>query len=83
MDNGPGRRGYEVRQRYYMARVHAFEVDTSSFEEIEKAAITGHRWWTAAELVTTSDVLRPTELPELLPRLLRDGPPDSPIMVNG
>ncbi|MFI9752909.1 NUDIX hydrolase [Streptomyces collinus] len=74
---------YEVRQRYYMARVHAFEVDTSAFEEIEKAAITGHRWWTAAELATTSDVLRPAELPELLPPLLKDGPPDSPIMVNG
>lgn len=74
---------YEVRQRYYMARVPAFEVDTSAFEEIEKAAITGHRWWTPAELVTTSDVVRPAELPELLASLLKDGPPDSPIMVNG
>ncbi|MFG2557214.1 NUDIX hydrolase [Streptomyces sp. NPDC048581] len=74
---------YEVRQRYYLARVPAFEVDTSAFEEIEKAAITGHRWWTAAELATTSDVVRPTELPELLESLLKDGPPDSPIMVNG
>ena len=74
---------YEVRQRYYMARVPAFEVDTSAFEEIEKATITGHRWWTAAELATTSDVVRPTELPELLASLLKDGPPDSPITVNG
>ena len=74
---------YEVRQRYYMARVPAFEIDTSAFEEIEKTAITGHRWWTAADLVTTSDVMRPTGLPELLASLLKDGPPDSPIMVNG
>lgn len=74
---------YEVRQRYYMARVSAFEVDTSAFEEIEKAAITGHRWWTAADLVTTSDVLRPAGLPQLLASLLKDGPPDVPIMVNG
>jgi 8-oxo-dGTP pyrophosphatase MutT (NUDIX family) len=74
---------YEVRQRYYMARVPAFEVDTSAFEEIEKAAITGHRWWTAADLATSSDVMRPTGLPELLASLLKDGPPHSPIMVNG
>lgn len=74
---------YEVRQRYYMARVPAFEVDTSAFEEIEKAAITGHRWWTAADLATSSDVMRPTGLPELLASLLKDGPPDVPIMVNG
>jgi hypothetical protein len=50
---------------------------------LDDAAITGHRWWTATELVTTSDVLRPTELPGALASLLKDGPPDSPIMVNG
>lgn len=74
---------YEVRQRYYMARVPAFEVDTSAFKEIEKAAISGHRWWTATELAATSDVLRPAELPELLASLLTDGPPNRPITVAG
>ncbi|WP_406459366.1 NUDIX domain-containing protein [Streptomyces sp. NBC_00876] len=74
---------YEVRQRYYLARVPAFQVDTSAFEEIEKAAITGHRWWTAAELAATPDLLRPAELPKLLASLLTDGPPDRPIPVDG
>ncbi|MEL5955959.1 NUDIX domain-containing protein [Streptomyces sp. CLV115] len=74
---------YEVRQRYYVARVPAFQIDTSAFEEIEKAAITGHRWWTMAELAATSDVLRPAELPRLLASLLTDGPPDRPIPVDG
>jgi 8-oxo-dGTP pyrophosphatase MutT (NUDIX family) len=74
---------YEVRQRYYIARVPAFDVDTSAFEDIERAAISGHRWWTAAELAATSDVLRPAELPELLASLLTDGPPAQPITVDG
>ncbi|MEV0573847.1 NUDIX domain-containing protein [Streptomyces sp. NPDC050392] len=74
---------HEVRQRYYMARTPAFQVDTSAFEEIERAAITGHRWWTVAELAATSDVLRPAELPELLASLLNDGPPNRPIPVDG
>ncbi|MGW0940540.1 NUDIX hydrolase [Streptomyces sp. NPDC002666] len=74
---------HEVRQRYFMARVPAFQVDTSAFEEIEKAAITGHRWWTTAELAATSDVLRPADLPELLRSLLTNGPPDRPILVDG
>ncbi|MCF1600045.1 NUDIX domain-containing protein [Streptomyces muensis] len=74
---------YEVRQRYYLARVPAFDVDTSAFEDVERAAISGHRWWTAAELAATSDVLRPAELPELLASLLMDGPPARPISVAG
>ncbi|GAA2767135.1 hypothetical protein GCM10010103_61760 [Streptomyces paradoxus] len=73
----------EVRQRYYVARVPAFDVDTSAFEDSERAAISGHRWWTAAGLAATSDVLRPAELPELPASLLMDGPPAQPITVDG
>jgi 8-oxo-dGTP pyrophosphatase MutT (NUDIX family) len=74
---------YEVRQRYFLARVPAFEIDTSGFEDFEKASVTGHRWWTAEELATTTDVLRPAGLPQLVARLLADGPPDQPITVAG
>jgi 8-oxo-dGTP pyrophosphatase MutT (NUDIX family) len=74
---------YEVRQRYFLARVPAFQIDTGGFEEVERSAITGHRWWTAEALATTTDVLRPAGLPELLVRLLADGPPDQPVTVDG
>ncbi|WP_329203811.1 NUDIX domain-containing protein [Streptomyces sp. NBC_00683] len=74
---------YEVRQRYYLARVPSFTVDTSGFEEVERAAITGHRWWTAEELATTTDLLRPAGLPSLLGALIADGSPARPITVAG
>ncbi|TMR12418.1 NUDIX domain-containing protein [Nonomuraea turkmeniaca] len=74
---------YEVRQRYYLARVPAFEIDTARMEDFEKASITGHRWWTLKELGETTDLLRPAGLPHLLARLLADGPPRHPILVNG
>ncbi|WP_169734195.1 NUDIX hydrolase [Hamadaea tsunoensis] len=74
---------YEVEQRYYLARVTAFEIDTSSFEDFERATITGHRWWTVSELAATNDTLRPAGLPQLLAHLLSDGPPDEPIIVSG
>ncbi|MEU6714841.1 NUDIX domain-containing protein [Nonomuraea sp. NPDC046802] len=74
---------YEVRQRYFLVRVSAFDIDTSGFEEVERAAITGYRWWSQAELAATKDLLRPAGLPELLGRLLREGPPDRPIIVDG
>ncbi|MGW4795811.1 NUDIX hydrolase [Nonomuraea sp. NPDC004297] len=74
---------YEMRQRYFLARVSAFAVDTSGFEELERRSISGHRWWTLDELSATTDTLRPAELPNLLAALLTDGPPDSPILVDG
>ncbi|GAA2760760.1 NUDIX hydrolase [Actinopolymorpha rutila] len=74
---------YEVHQRYFVARVPAFTIDTSGFEALELSAITGHRWWTLAELAATTDLLRPAGLAELLRTLLVDGPPSRPITVDG
>jgi 8-oxo-dGTP pyrophosphatase MutT (NUDIX family) len=34
---------YKIRQRYYLVRAPAFEIDTTGFEDVEKATITGHR----------------------------------------
>ncbi|MBE1605459.1 NUDIX domain-containing protein [Actinopolymorpha pittospori] len=75
--------GYEVRQRYFLVRAPAFVVDTSGFEALEASAITGHRWWTTAELAATTDLLRPAGLPALLVTLLTEGPANQPILVDG
>ncbi len=74
---------YEVWQRYFLVRAQAFEIDTSGFEAVEGASITGHRWWTLEELTATEDLLRPAELPELIRQLLADGPPHEPLTVAG
>ena len=74
---------YEVWQRYFLVRAQAFEIDTSGFEAVEGASITGHRWWTLEELTATEDLLRPAELPELIRQLLADGPPNEPLTVAG
>lgn len=74
---------YEIRQRYFLARVPTFEIDTSGFEEAEKTSLTAHRWWTAEELAMTTDLLRPAGLPDLLAKLLSEGPPEQPITVDG
>ena len=74
---------YEVRQHYFMARVPAFEVDTSGFENFERCLVTGHRWWTLDDLRATGDTLRPATLPALFEQLLTEGPPSEPLMVDG
>ena len=74
---------YEVLARYYVVRVPAFTIDTSAFEELERSAITGYRWWTHSELAATTDILTPAGLPGLLAALLADGPPSRPVTVDG
>jgi 8-oxo-dGTP pyrophosphatase MutT (NUDIX family) len=74
---------YEVRQRYFLVRAPAFEIDAARWEDFERAAITGHRWWTSRELAATTDLLRPAGLPGLLAALLADGPPHRPVTVDG
>jgi hypothetical protein len=55
---------------FYLLRVDAHEVDTVGFTEIERAAVTGHRWWPRAELATTRDTVFPRDLDEVLTRAL-------------
>jgi 8-oxo-dGTP pyrophosphatase MutT (NUDIX family) len=74
---------YEIEQHYFLGRVVTCEIDTSGFEDEERAAITGYRWWTVAELEATNDLLRPTELPRLVADLINDGLPAELITVSG
>jgi 8-oxo-dGTP pyrophosphatase MutT (NUDIX family) len=74
---------YEVWQRYFLVRAPVFEIDTAGFEEVESSSITGHRWWSLAELTATRDLLRPAGLAELVRKLLTEGPPPEPILVEG
>ncbi|HEU0132799.1 MAG TPA: NUDIX domain-containing protein [Mycobacteriales bacterium] len=71
----------DCRETWFLARVAAFDVDTSGFTELERRTITEHRWWTLAELAATTDRLTPRDLARLLAGLLRDGPPPSPVTV--
>lgn len=72
-----------MEQRYFLARVASARVDTSRLEDFERSMITGHRWWSVAELAVTTDLLEPAGLPQLLAILLADGPPASPVSVDG
>ena len=74
---------YRNRQHYFFLRGPAFEIDTSRFEPLERAAIDGHRWWSVPQLRGTTDCLRPAGLPDLLTDLLTHGPPSEPAIVAG
>ncbi|MFC5139224.1 NUDIX hydrolase [Actinomycetospora rhizophila] len=67
---------YAGRELFHAVHVPNGDVDASTFTEHEARTVTGHRWWTPAELAVTLDVVHPHQLPGLLadPRTLEPGP---------
>lgn len=74
---------YEV---FFLAHVGAeFEPDSGGHNDIEQQYLSGHGWFTPAELRTAGerDLLAPPDVVERLEDLLRDGPPATPVRVLG
>jgi len=69
-------------ETFFLARVPAWEVDTSGFTDLEQRAVLWHRWWTVDELTATTETLYPSSLARHLGDLLRDGPPARPVVVG-
>jgi len=67
---------YRAEQSFYLVRVgalvrvDAWEVDTTGFDEIERACTDGHRWWSADELASTDERFYPGSLANLLRTLV-------------
>ncbi|BCJ72819.1 DNA mismatch repair protein MutT [Catellatospora sp. IY07-71] len=57
---------YRQEQDFYLVRVPQWSVDTSGFDEVERAWVHTHRWWSAAELRGTDEVYYPADLVEVL-----------------
>jgi hypothetical protein len=62
---------YRQDEDYYVLRVGEVQVSLANLDPIERATITGYRWWSHQELAATTEAVFPTELPELL-RLAND-----------
>ena len=67
---------------YFLVRVPHSEVSTDGHEELERSIITGHRWWTVAELRKTTEYIRPPKAVDLVATLIADGPPPHPVRLS-
>ncbi|OLB76712.1 MAG: NUDIX hydrolase [Actinobacteria bacterium 13_2_20CM_2_71_6] len=61
---------YRQEQEFFLLRVPAWEVDTAGFDEVERASVDDHRWWSADELEATGERYYPPSLPTLLRSLV-------------
>ena len=63
-------RWYRAEQAFFLVRVDRWDVDTTGFDDLERASVDRHAWWSAAELASTAERFYPRELPELLRTLV-------------
>ena len=77
-------KGRLVRQieRYFVASVPIFEPHPRDLEAEEASVLRGMRWWTLSELKNSTEEFAPAKLPELLRKIVEDGPPKQPITVG-
>jgi ADP-ribose pyrophosphatase YjhB (NUDIX family) len=66
---------------FFAVRVDGEEIDTSGQEELERSILTAYRWWTAAEIAASTEVIFPIGLAGLLETLQRDMTPERPVRL--
>ena len=81
----------DIRERFFLARVPAFEIDTTGWTEAERISVLEHRWWGVSAMRALDarraagrarDRLVPMDLADRLTHLLLQGPPERPIEVG-
>lgn len=60
---------YRQTQEFFLYEVASWQVDTAGFDAEERRTITGHRWWSAAEIAGSDEQIFPSGLADLLIRV--------------
>jgi ADP-ribose pyrophosphatase YjhB (NUDIX family) len=69
-------------ERYYLARCASLALDTSGWNDRDRAWMRDVRWWTLAELESTQDLVRPPGLPGLIRSILAGQVPERPVTLG-
>jgi 8-oxo-dGTP pyrophosphatase MutT (NUDIX family) len=73
---------FDSRERYFVCRTRAFDVDVSNQAAQERLEMTAFRWWTREEIAVSEDLFVPRDLANLLSPILLDEYPDEPLRVE-
>jgi hypothetical protein len=66
---------------FFFLRVADQRIDTAGQEELERALLSGHHWWSVAELRAATERIAPLGLADLMDRLLRGDIPRRPVRL--
>ena len=56
-------------ERFFLVRADALAISTERWTDLERTVMAAHRWWSAAELVCTTEQVWPEDLTDLLVRI--------------
>ncbi|MET8475140.1 NUDIX hydrolase [Streptomyces sp. NPDC006422] len=81
-----GRR-WDQDEWYFLARTSTVsaghgEINATGLTDLERRSVAGARWWTCGELAEAHETVYPTRLAGLLKRLLDEGPPSRPEVLD-
>ena len=81
-----GRR-WDQDEWYFLARTRKAsaelgELNGTGLTDLERRSVAGARWWTCRELAEAHETVYPTRLAGLLKRLLDEGPPSRPEVLD-
>lgn len=62
---------FQADERFYAIRIGEFTPDTSGFTDLERSDVLGWRWWSAAEIAASEELVFPEALDWLLEKLGR------------
>ena len=69
-------------QRYYLIRVREVAISVANQFDYERLAYQTYRWWSQEDLATTTEVVFPEGLSNLIAPVLRGEFPDPPIDIS-
>lgn len=73
---------YRQREWFFAVEVAMFVPVRHGWDDTERLALIGHRWWTLDELEATDEVVYPCDLATLVAAVL-DGRIDEPMELSG
>lgn len=76
-------RAYRQRERFYLVRVDAHQVDRSGNDSQELQVLEEFRWWTLRELDASAETFAPRRFAFFLAPLLAGAIPSHPVDVGG
>jgi len=53
-------------ERFFLIRIHDLEVSAENWTQLEHEVMSAHRWWSHADLKSTTDQIWPENLAEML-----------------
>jgi 8-oxo-dGTP pyrophosphatase MutT (NUDIX family) len=68
---------------FFFLRVPQAKLNTDGQEDLERSMITGHHWWSLADLRAATERIAPLGLAGLMDRLLHGDLPERPVRLPG